>query len=218
MLLLDDAHRGVLAAFDSKRLFDVTDRLEKEKEIRKRLLGKKEKPTLLGAAAEVAIEGEGLSGRVGVPVHRDAQLTLSLLRDGVYIERTTLGASFGLAWAAVDCPAFNVDADWEKVVRDDVFARALRAVREAEGRLPLAILAMARKHQKVLSELPPGCAAYLVAFLKREADFRAGAVPGQILSQVLDARLISTSMSRGSGRPPGPCPNPPRRPPLPKPS
>lgn len=195
VLVLDDERRNILFGLAKDRLADVTGRLDKERALRVRLAASKEKPQLSGMFVTLPIEGEGLSGEVGVPAERSSQLNLTLLKAGVRVERTNLSAQYGQAWAVVDCAGFSTDADWEKVERDATFDRALRAVRAAEARLAPAIVARLRT---AWQDLPPGCAAHLLAFLQKEVDLFSGSELGPAARAVAEARIFSTSAGRRS--------------------
>lgn len=190
LLVPDRVQKEILAAFGKDKLVDVSARLDKEKEIRRRLSAPKQAALLTGVAAVTPLENARFQGEVGVPSRRDSQLTLRLFKGGIPIETTQLTALYGLASAAVDCEAFATDADWEKVKRDEVFDAALRAVRAAEAKLP-AILVKPRGTR--WQDLAEGAQAFLLAFLLKEVDFGAAAVFTPAAKAVVEARLFNTS-------------------------
>ena len=195
LLVLSEEQRGVLAAFGQQKLVDVTERLNKEREIRRRIAGPKQKAVLFGMANVVPLENAKFQGEVGVGHRRDSQLSLALHKGGIPIETVMLPALYGQASAVVDSEEFTVDDDWESVKRDTVFEHALRAVRASEVRL---VRALVERPEQRWADLSPGPAAVLLAYLLKEVDFAADAVATPITRAVMEAKLFTSSKGQVS--------------------
>lgn len=195
LLVPDEVQRGILAAFGKDKLVDVTARLDKEREIRRRLAAPKLPAVLTGVVAVAPLENARFQGEAGVPEKRTTQLSLRLQKGGIPIETTQLSALYGLAAAVVDCEAFAPDADWEKVKRDQVFDAALKAVRTAEAKLPRLLV---RKQGQRWQDLAEGAQAFLLAYLLKEADFSAAGVFTPVTRAVVEAKLFTTSRGQRS--------------------
>ncbi len=192
VLVVDEALLGLLRALSPKKLVDASDQLVREREVRKRLEGPREEPTVRRVFATVPVEAEGVRGEVGVPNGTASRLELTLLRDGFALETTEFHARYGVATAAVDCPALTPNAGWDGAVRDQVFARVLGAVAEAEARLPLAVVAKGTR----FADLGAGPRRLLRTFVEQElADFDPEKL-GEVQRAVASAPLFTTSRGR----------------------
>ncbi len=172
-----------VAKLAPERLVSARARLRREIEIRARLDGPKQIAKLKNAVT-VDIEGEGLTGQVGIPATVDSGLKLTLLREGVPIETVCLTASCGAAHAIVDCAAFVVNDDWDTVVRDACFDRALSAVRLAEYRL---VVALVDHESTTIDQLMPGHAQFLAAFMRKHLK---GSEPTDLVTDRVDAAAL----------------------------
>ncbi|MBS1149383.1 MAG: exonuclease SbcC, partial [Myxococcaceae bacterium] len=166
-----------LGKLATRGLVNARERLEQERAIRDRLAGPRQAAKLGGLRVVVELEAEGVTGQVGLPPAAGSGLELTLLRDGIQIEQTSLTAGYALGRAIVDCKDFVPNQLWDTVVRGPAFERALAAVRAAERRLAAALLSSS---PGTLDAMAPGHAQFLVAFMRKhlrgEADPEAAAV------------------------------------------
>lgn len=174
VLVLGEPMRAALETVFPKRLEDASERLQHERGVRSRLAGTKRRPSLSGVAAQVKIEGDGFFGLVGVPNTVTKGLELTLLRDGIVLEETSLSATHGLAVASVECAALEPGPRWETAVRDGTYERVLAAVRDGEERVALELVKVD------FEKLSPGAARYLLAYAaKRLATAPGAGTPGR---------------------------------------
>jgi|GEM_PF-2089411 hypothetical protein len=162
VLRLDDERFALLEKLGRKKLEDVTELLDLEVEVRRRIAGPPQPTRLLDVVVTTPVQGEGLSGVVGIPRAVGARLSLTMLKQGLLLESTDLSARYQHAAASVDCAALTPNPRWTAVTRDAAFQRVSDAVHEAQRRLVLELLARPR------AEWRPGGEAYFLAFLKKE--------------------------------------------------
>ncbi|MDP1824164.1 MAG: hypothetical protein Q8L48_13005 [Archangium sp.] len=192
VLVLSPALRDVLKRLGPKRLEDVTTQLRDEEDVRRRLAGPRRPANVVGVVAKVQVEGEGLSGEVGVPRSAGTRLELSLLKAGLLLETTELSARYHCAVASVDCEALSPNARWTAVTRDGAFKAVSAAVHDAQRRLAVALAAVPP------GEWTPGAELFLVAFLKKELTPLDPSKLDDVTRAVANAPLFDCAQGRRS--------------------
>ncbi len=183
VLVLDDpAEKQRLEPYANGRLTDVTGQLEREREVRRRLAGPKQKPVVLGGLVTAPFSRGALHGEVAISDDASDKLDLVLLRDGFELERTTQTARYGPARAAVESAALKPNADWSKAVRDAAFDEALKAAHDAEAQLLVPLL----DKFPSFGAMPAAGKAWLLAFAKKEL----GGPHDAVVNALLDAKLL----------------------------
>ena len=192
VLVLSPALRDVLKKLGPKRLEDVTTQLRDEEDVRRRLAGPRRPATVVAVVAKVKVEGEGLSGEVGVPRASSSRLELSLLKSGLLLETTELSARYHHAVASVDCEALSPNARWTAVTRDGAFKQVSAAVHDAQRRLAVALAAVPPADWTLGAEL------FLIAFLKKELTPLDASKLDDVTRAVASAPLFNCAQGRRS--------------------
>jgi hypothetical protein len=161
----------LLNHYSRGRWKDVTDTLEKEEAIRKRLRGPKQDPLVAGKVVSVPFEKDGMHGEVALAAD-DNQLNVDLYREGFLLESVRVAAQYGTAWAAVEAPQLAPNEGWTAAQRDAAYSAAIAAVRGVERQLAVKII----EKWPSFSRLHVSARHYLLSFIQKEvrgADFNA---------------------------------------------
>jgi hypothetical protein len=168
-LSLDDFK--LLNHYSKGRWKDVTETLEKEAAIRKRLRGPKQDPLVTGKVVSVAFGKDGMHGEVALAAD-DTQLNVDLYREGFLLESVRVAAQYGTAWAAIEAPQLAPNEGWTAAQRDGAYSAAIAAVRGVERQLAVKII----EKWPSFSRLHVSARHYLLSFIQKEvrgADFIA---------------------------------------------
>lgn len=195
VLVLDDSLLEIVKKIGgAKRLDDVTEQLDAEFSIRKRMAGPPDQPVLRAQMiARVPLIGDGLHGEVGLPLAvGSSRLELTALRNGLRLETTQLSARFHGVEAIVESSAFTPNQKWSGFKRDEAWQSALSAVQDAERRLAVALVSTPRNHWSAQAD------AFLFAFFERDLGRTAPARFDEVQRAVYEAPLFDAGSIRAS--------------------
>ncbi|MBL8950732.1 MAG: hypothetical protein JNK82_08155, partial [Myxococcaceae bacterium] len=164
VLVLNATDKQLLMPYANGKLTDVTERLERERDVRRRLAGPKQRPVVLGCSVTVPFVRGAVRGEVGVATDFGDRVDLTLYRDGFQLEHTFHTPRYGPARAAVESAALQPNADWSKAVRDPAFDEVLQAVHEAQRQLVLPLL----ERFPTFATMPVTARAWVLAFARRD--------------------------------------------------
>jgi hypothetical protein len=187
VMQLNDDDFKLLNPHADGRWKDVTEQLEREVGVRRRIRGGKQEPLVAGKLVSVAFDVDGVRGEVALAAD-DTQLNVDLYREGVLLEHARTAAQYGTAWAAVENPKLKPNEAWTAAVRNAAFNESIAAVRGVERSLAREVV----KTWPTFAKMHVAARHYLLSFVQKEirgADFAA---LDEYARPVVDAPIIDT--------------------------
>jgi len=163
VLVLDRDQLELLKRLGGKRLEDASAQLDFEVAIRRRMANAPERAEVSEpVVVQVPVDDGPIQGQVAIPRSGEADLLLTVHRNGLRLESTRLTARFQSAVAVIDSSELTPNPRWTAFVRNEAWQRVIRAVQRAERELAARLVSVPRDDWGAEGE------AFFQAFLQKD--------------------------------------------------